>query len=706
MQIAIPDIKKMNTNLIILSFVATLSFSANPQEPTDTIQSQKLNEVIVEATLQRTGAQKSTYIPTTKQKNASQSGIDLLNHMAIPQLKTSLGNEIQTNGGKQVAVFIDYIPASQNDLNAMRMSDVKRVEYYEHPSDPRLQGNAYVVNFIMTKYEYGGYVKSFGHANLVSLWSQQLLGNARFQYKKMTYDIMGYGFNTNSTHNGSELTETYRLPLPDGIIKEFNRYSNLLSSKQNNQQYLAAFKATYNSDKIQAATQINASINNTPHSDRNGEVSYTPSAFPSSSYSSTLDTQAKYISYNGYYFFVLQKNNSLTFTPSYVYSHTNQNSRYAETGYSPILNGAVDNTNQLKGDLKFNHDFGKYGNLLGFVRGSYEYNRTRYDGSATSFDKAKSTRIGIGTTYNVTVGNFYGMTGFGWDWDRLQFGDMTDKPSSPWFDLSLQYGFKEKHSFDATFHYSTWAPSPSYKSANVIQSTPLLSYTGNPNLLPVKSYDIDFTYTWIPNNNFSFSAFGWAWIVGDRYVYDYEANANGVLRTIKQPMGGYAQGKYGVNGTAWILNRTLMLTAQVGQVLNHNGKPYNINHSYIDWYARARYYLGNWNFTLTYISDNGSADGRMNGIWVREKSDWYLTFGWSNSDWNVRTDFLNFTRWNWRNDRQEMYSQYYDTTEQFINGKSRAFIQLSATYTFGFGKKVSRDNEPATSAPSSSGILK
>lgn len=165
---------KIITSIILLAVVTIPVYA---QEQADTLKTQELNEVVVQATMQRTGAQKSTYIPTPKQKNASQSGVDLLNHMAIPQLKTSLGNEIETNSGKKVAVFIDYIPASQNDLTAMRMSDVKRVEYYEYPSDPRLQGNAYVVNFIMTQYEYGGYVKGFGHTNLISLWSEQLLGN-------------------------------------------------------------------------------------------------------------------------------------------------------------------------------------------------------------------------------------------------------------------------------------------------------------------------------------------------------------------------------------------------------------------------------------------------------------------------------------------------------------------------------------------------
>lgn len=673
-------------------------------ETTDSIKTQNLDEVVVEAQLQRTNAQKSTYIPTTKQKNASQTGADLIDQMGIPQLKVLMGNSVETNSGKPVALFIDYIPASENDLKAMRMSDVKKVEYYEYPSDPRLQGNPYVVNYIMAKYEYGGYVKGYNHTNLLS-YSEQLLGNVRLQYKKMTYDLMGYGWGMANDHYGSELTETYRLPQPDGSVKVFDRYSNTTSSKERRQQYFTAFKATYNSDRIQVSTQINGSINRKPHSDRNGEVIYSPADFPSSEYASTASNISKFISFNGYYFFALPKNNSVTFTPSYIYSHTDQNSSYTEKGYETILNGASDNTNQFKADLKFNHDFGKYGNLLGFIRGSYEYNRTRYTGSANSLDKAKSLRFGLGANYNISVGNFYGTTGFGWDWDRLQFGDMVDRPSTPWFDLSLQYGFKEKHTVSATFHYSTWQPSPNFKSDNIIRSTPLLDYTGNPNLVPSKSYDIDFRYTWLPNNNYSFSAFAWAWIVGDRYAYDYEATSTGILRTIKQPMGRYAQGKYGINGTLRFLDRKLVFTGQVGQVLNHNGKPYGVNHSYIDWYARVRYYLGNWNFTATYISDNGSADGCMNGIWNYGKSDWYITIAWSNSDWNVRADFIDFTRWNWRSAKQVMRSEYYDTTEIMLNGHSHALIQLSATYTFGFGKKVNRDDEPRVSGSASSGIL-
>lgn len=408
----------------------------------------------------------------------------------------------------------------------------------------------------------------------------------------------------------------------------------------------------------------------------------------------------------GNYYFELSDNNSLTFTPSYVYSHTEQASSYIEEHFPEIYNSAVDNTNQLNGDLKFNQSFGKSGSFLAFVRGNYEYNRTRYSGSVSVYDKAKAIRIGGGVNYSISKGNFYGMAGFGYDWDKLKFGEIEDKKASPWADLSLRLLIKKKHSLSLTFHYSTWQPSPSYKSDNVISSSPFLKYTGNPNLLPHKSYDIGLDYTWIANNKFNMAGFAYGWVVEDRYAFDYEPTSDGILRTIKQPIGSFANIKYGVNATAKFLDNNLDVTAQIAQMLNHDGKPFYSDHNFIYWHARVRYYLKNWNFSLTYISDNANTEGSENGFWNKNKSDWQLAIGWSKGDWNVKANIINMTRWNWRSGLRTMHSQYYSVKEQVYNGSSHALIQVSATYTFGYGKRVRQDNEPSVSGSASSGILK
>lgn len=70
---------------IILSAVAILPVYA--QEQADTLKTQELNEVVVQAQMQRTSSAKSTYTPSGKQKNAAQNAVDLLRQMAIPQIK-------------------------------------------------------------------------------------------------------------------------------------------------------------------------------------------------------------------------------------------------------------------------------------------------------------------------------------------------------------------------------------------------------------------------------------------------------------------------------------------------------------------------------------------------------------------------------------------------------------------------------------------
>ncbi len=154
------------------------------------------------------------------------------------------------------------------------------------------------------------------------------------------------------------------------------------------------------------------------------------------------------------------------------------------------------------------------------------------------------------------------------------------------------------------------------------------------------------------------------------------------------------------------LDRSLVFSGSISHNLNHNGIPYEVNHSNINWNVRALYYHGNWNFGVTYISASSWADGYMNGLWAHSKSDWFITIGWANSHWNIRGDISNFTRWNRRSNRYIMQSKYYDTDEIRLNEISRAFIQLVATYTFGFGKKIKNDDEPYVSGSASSGILK
>ncbi len=667
-------------------------------------QAVTLGQVTVEADNARLYADKSVYMPTAKQKNAAQSGADLLNRMAIPQLRMNSESGITTASGQPVDIFIDFIPTSSGEMEGMRMEDVKRIEYYAYPSDPRFQGKPYVINFIMQKYEYGGYVKGIYYDNFVT--SRQLNGYAKIQYKKMTFDWAGGAFYMNDKKNYENTLETFRLPQEDGSVKEFVRSSTVDYTKKRRDAYWTSFKALYRTKKITMSNMLTADFDHTPNHVTEGKVVYTPEDTESYNYKSQSSNRINSIIYSGYWHFILPRGNYITFNPHYAYTHTNQHYAYDETGAEAILNGVIDDSHQASGNVSFVHSFGKGGSFKAMCKGYFLQNRTRYSGGSTTSDIARIYRLGPGLNYTYSNEKFYGNIGIGIDWDHSEYGKIAESSYAPWVNIALQYAFNQKNSLYVNFSYGKSIPQSSFRSAAIIKSNPLMSYTGNPLLAPYNTYQIEGQYTLIPNNRFSLSAFGFAWIVDNRYVYDYEATSDGILRTIKQPMGDYVQWQYGLQGSIRLFDNNLQFGISCYMDQTYNGEPYNWTKSKLTASLSAYYYLNKIYFGASYNAPSGYADGCMVGTWITPRDSYTFQIGWSNSNWNLRFFTRNFLRYNTFQTKSIMNSEYYDSVRYLYSGSYSGFFQISATYTFGFGKKVKAENEAYQASGASSGILK
>lgn len=115
----------MERKLLFFPMLCTGIF-AFADEPTDTINTQELNAVVVEASNQRTSSTASTYIPMARQKNAAVDAVSLLSQMAIPQLDVDPATQtVKTATGQSVSIFIDYVAATEQDLSGLRTTDVK-----------------------------------------------------------------------------------------------------------------------------------------------------------------------------------------------------------------------------------------------------------------------------------------------------------------------------------------------------------------------------------------------------------------------------------------------------------------------------------------------------------------------------------------------------------------------------------------------------
>lgn len=665
----------------------------------------ELQNVDVVSDLVRMEPDRTVYMPLQRQKNTAINGIDLLEQMGIPQLRITPEGKLETFSGKKVAIFIDFLPADNDDIKTMNLQDVKRVEYLESPADPRFMGERFVVNFIMEKYIYGGYVKLSGY-ECFNINTPQGMATGRFQYKNMTYDLAAFGDHNDIHHNGTETTETFRFPQPDGGMKTIERLSTTTTSRNLSNTGRMSFKATYSSSDITARTILSAGITDRPISSQSGEVKYTPEEYSNSSYSSEKSSKDKFIQINGSYIFKLPNEFGLTFTPTYTFSQTDQNTIYAQDQFLPILNGADDHTSNLSGLLNLSRDFGKAGSFTAYISGQYDYYRTRYSGSADVYDRTKDQRYKAGASYSISAGGFYGEAGLGWVWDRNRLNDFKSHTSTPNVNLSLSYLIRNIHRVNLGLAYAAWSPNASYKSQAMIEENHLMSYTGNPNLTPCPHMSVDFSYNWIPSNKGNVQVFGSLWKVFDRFVYEYMPDGDRMIRYIRQPMGEYHLLRYGVSGRLYLFNRSLSLNASVEGCRDRNGTPYGYTNTYVDCRVSASYWFKNFYFSGLYSNPATYSDGFMVGDLQHAKSYYYLLAGWANRSWNVRFVAMDFARWNWVGYKQWFTSEYYDRSFLSFDKTRHAEFGVTVTYTFNYGKKLRDERELSTRNATSSGILR
>jgi len=693
---------------IVTTVIILIATSAFAQEATDSIKAQELNEVVVEATMQRTSTTTTTYIPTSRQKNASQNAIDLLRQMAIPQIKINPVSEAVTdNAGVEVAIFINYFVASKEEMEGLRTQEVKKVEYLEFPTDPRFRGAQRVINIIVQEYAYGGYTKLTTNENFLVGFSSRNNIFSKFSYKKMTYDLYVGANNWNNHHIGNNINGIYSLTDAEGKEYQLTRTETLEGSHYKQNEYPVAFRATYAAEKIQIRNTLSFTHSSIPVYEQRGNLTYQPANEQDYTFNRSNPNRNNSLAYQGSFFFSLPNQFSIDFSPRFNFTHNNDYLLYSTSNTPEIIRNARENVYNYRVDAYLEKSIGKKHTALLGVNGGDNINRLRYSGSNSYYDRFHNAFFAGLLGYQLASRHLRLYADIGVYWSLSDINGVKYTDTYPFVHANLMYSPNSKNSFSAFLQFANATPGINQKSSDVLRDNEYMFVTGNPLLENSRNLMFNLSYTWMPANALSLNAFGNFNSFFNRQMTTYELynEGNALIRNY-QNSGNFINGKIGVAANWKLLNEKLQLYASPKQTFYKSTGTYSKSYNPFNVTVQATYYLNSIYFQAYYQSPDKQMFSSSPQIY-KGRNFHSLTVGWANSDWNIRVMAANFLNKGWLGADIITETPLYTEYKENIGTSSHPRINVTVTYSFSYGKKVQRGNEIGEqSGTAKSAILK
>lgn len=694
----------MKKAVIILIFIPLFTSAQN--ESTDTVKSRELNEIVIEAQMQQTGAEVSTYIPLARQKNTAADAVSLLSQMAIPQLDVDpTNNSVKTTGGQTVSIFIDYIAATAQDLSGMRTTDVKKVEYLLYPKDPRFHGAQHVLNFVMQKYEWGGYTKInankwFGvNRSEASVYS-------KFAYKSMIFDIFSNDIYLTNRHTGSASIETFCFPNLNGqSAQTVQRITTPVSSQYRNNSNDVTFRALYSSEKLQVSNMLSFNNTSIPHNNSEILIEYANGFAPSSLSKSISSNNSWGLNYNFETYAAINQSVAMDIEATYSYGHNKAKADYIDGEFN-IVNNAKENTHNVRITPNLVWNIDKNNSLIPGIHAEYNNFSIDYSGNSPSLQHYAIWGLWGGLRYNYTQEKWTAGTMFGWTYANTDLTGTKNQDNYPTGNVYASFSPGKRHQLQFRYSFGKMVPDTYQKSPNMLQQNELMWYKGNPELKNYWINIINMAYTWLPSNKWQFEADGQFYSQNKRIVTQYRPTApNGTM--LRQYVNNYTfnGGSIGLNGTAKFSGGRLIAKIRPEIGFTKTSGEYNLSLNEITCTAQLTWYFGDFYLFGWYMTPK-TYIGEESGCKERLPSRYQIQLGYGKGAWRASATAFNFLNSNWKTKHQTLTSQYYSYERGEFGTSQHMRFQFSVTYTIGYGKKVKQNNEVVGSGTIESAILK
>ena len=191
---------------------STLLASARQEQQTDTIATQELQEVVIQAPKVIRKSDMDVYYPSGGAIEHSKDGLKLLKNLMIPALTVNDVLGKITTSGQNVQVRINGREATIEQVQNLLPETIKRVEWMDNPG-LRYQGANAVLNIIVSNPSTGGSLMTQAMPALNCAWGQYNAG------LKLNNGRSQFGLSTNyKLTNKIEMHREYKevFTYPDG----------------------------------------------------------------------------------------------------------------------------------------------------------------------------------------------------------------------------------------------------------------------------------------------------------------------------------------------------------------------------------------------------------------------------------------------------------------------------------------------------------
>lgn len=356
--------------------------------------SQTLSEVTVTADRITRVDNHLLIIPDKTSIKHAFSTYDLLNNLMLPGFDVNTHTGAVTLFNKDVAIYVDGIPADFNTVRNLRAKDVEKIEYHDVPTG-RYSKDYAAINFVMRKYKFGGYA-NFDAQQCIGHLNGTYNGYAQFVKGNTQYHVTGGYSMWDMSRDVVNSSEKYMFP--DNPVDRSNK--NLGGRTTRHMEY-GQIRINNSTQKRQFSVQASLTHNN---SDKNRRRLQTYSAPYDIAEESFSKDKTEYITpaFNAFAYFNLPKKQWAQIYGQISYTRQKRNSLYATDDRS-IPNGSEEDYIFAIASVGYGKTFRYNNTLYATVQEIFTTSSIDYSGSYSSWQHLWNSVIWAGGSYRHQI---------------------------------------------------------------------------------------------------------------------------------------------------------------------------------------------------------------------------------------------------------------------------------------------------------------